>query len=311
MNNNSTINSIINEIVYKINSMLSNRNIDQNICNYIYLTTIGLILKYGNDISDDIYNLISKINIITKYNEILKISSDNGKNELFKDNTVKVMTFYDEYNDIYNICIKDDMKFSGIVFLELLVKELNLLLNSMHNSKLSENGCEIKRIGLCQEYYFNDKTIKIEGNIINEVFNILQSEEIIKLIIDLKIYNIECDNIRSVLNDFAVINSNDYTFTDSNVLVNIFRRLYNIDSFREMITNALLKGDVNVLKESIDSTLGFDAYKILDYNLTEAYISFEEAKISNLKVYDYTLRHCLLRNMINLYIKKNYGDMEF
>ena len=53
------------------------------------------------------------------------------------------------------------------------------------------------------------------------------------------------------------------------------------------------------------SSLGFDAYKVLDYNLTEAYIDFEEAKISNLKVYDYTLRHCLLRNMVNLYIKKN------
>ena len=51
-------------------------------------------------------------------------------------------------------------------------------------------------------------------------------------------------------------------------------------------------------------------YKVLDYNLTEAYIDFEEAKISNLKVYDYTVRHCLLRDMINKYISKNYGEIE-
>ena len=83
----------------------------------------------------------------------------------------------------------------------------------------------------------------------DEVFNILQSEDIIKIILGLRLYNIECDNIRDILSSFKVINSDDYTFTGNNVLVNIFRRLYNIDSFKDMITDILLNGNVNELKE--------------------------------------------------------------
>lgn len=309
MYNTDTINPLINEIVYKTNDILSSKDIKQDICDYIYLVTIGLILKYKG-INDDIFSLISKVSVVTKYNDVLKIAKRYNKDDVFRDDKVKVMTFYDKDNDSYVMCIKDDIKLEGILFLELLVKEFNQLLNSIYNSEVVEDGCQVKRSGLYQEYLHNDKVIKIEGNVINEVFNILQSEEIIKLILDLRVCNIECDNVRNILNSFKVINIDDYTFTGNNVLVNIFRRLYNIDSFKDMITDVLLNGNVNELKESIDDALGFDAYKVLDYNLTEAYIDFEEAKISNLKVYDYTVRHCLLRDMVNLYIKKNYGEIE-
>lgn len=308
MLNTIPINSLINRIVPKVNDLLTQEDLNQNICDYLYLVAVGLVLKYGETLEDDILSLFGKVRIETNYNKIVKIAKSFGKDGLFSDEKIKSWTFYDESNDLYIVCIKDDIKFNGILFLELLVKEFNLLLNSLNNNDLIEDGCTVKRTGLCQEYVHDNKTIKIEGNVINEVFNILESEDIIKLILDMRSNNIECGNIRNILNEFKVINSDDYTFTGNNVLVNIFRRLYNIEDFKCMITNVLLNGNVNELKESIDDALGFDAYKILDYNLTEAYINFEEAKVSNLKVYDYTLRHCLLRNMINLYIKKNYEN---
>lgn len=304
MLNTMTINPFINQIIFNINDLLSNKDIDQKMCDYLYLVAIGLILKYGNDIEQDVYSIFKKICIETKYNKIVKIAKEADKEDLFSDDKVKIYTFYKDNE--YIICIKDDIKFEGIKFLELLVKEFNQILNSINNTDLFEDGCKIKRSGLCQEYLHDNKTIKIEGNIINEVFNILESEDIVKLILGLREYNIDCDNIRKILIKFKIVDLDLYTFTGSNVLVNIFRRLYNIDEFKSMITNVLLNGNVNELKDSIDQTLGFDAYKILDYNLTEAYINFEESKVSNLKVYDYALRHCLLRNMINLYIKKNY-----
>lgn len=308
MFNKILTNNLINRIVPKVNDLLIQKDLNQNICDYLYLVAVGLILKYGEFLEDDILSLFSKVKIETKYNNIRKISNKYKKADLFSDDTVKIWTFYDEEYDEYIICINDNIEFKGILFLELLVKEFNKMLNSIKNKDLAEDGCVIKRCGLCQKYIYDNKTIKIEGNIINEVFNILQSEDIMKIILDLRSNNIDCNNIRNILNGFSVINSEEYSFSGSNVLVNIFRRLYNIDDFKNMITNILLNGNVNKLKESIDDALGFDAYKILDYNLTEAYINFEEAKITNLKVYDYTLRHCLLRNMINLYIKKNYEN---
>lgn len=304
MLNTMTVNPYINQIIYNINDLLSDKDIDQKICDYLYLVGIGLILKYGNDVEQDVLNIFKNIKIETKYNKITKIAKEFGKDDVFSDDKVKICTFYKD--DEYIICIKDDIKFEGILFLELLVKEFNQILNSINNIDLIEDGCRVKRSGLCQEYLHDNKTIKIEGNIINEVFNILESEDIIKLILGLREYNIDCDNIRKILIQFKIVDLDLYTFTGSNVLVNIFRRLYDIEEFKSMITNVLLNGNVNELKESIDQTLGFDAYKILDYNLTEAYINYEESKVSNLKVYDYALRHCLLRNMINLYIKKNY-----
>ena len=308
MLNTVPINSLINRIVPKVNDLLVQEDLNQNISDYLYLVAVGLILKYGESLEDDILSIFSKIRIETKYNKIVKIAKSFSKDDLFSDDKVKSWTFYDKENDLYIICIKDDIKLKGLLFLELLVKEINQLINSLNNNDLFEDGCQIKRTGLCQEYVHDNKTIKIEGNVINEVFNILESEDVIKVILDLRSNNIECDNVRSILNELKVINSEDYTITGNNVLVNIFRRLYSIEDFKCMITNVLLNGNVNELKESIDNALGFDAYKILDYNLTEAYINYEEAQVSNLKVYDYTLRHCLLRNMINMYIKKNYEN---
>ena len=308
MLNTDNINPFINDIIYKVNDILKSKKNKQNISDYLYLISIGLILKYGKRIEEDLYNLLDKTEIITSYNKITKIAKVFGKDDLFKDDNTKIWTFYDTNLDKYYVCIKDTNKLEGMLFLEMLVKEFNQLLNSIYNNKIIEDGCEIIRSGLCQEYVYDNKIVKIEGNIINEVFNILQSEEIIKLILSLRYENIECDNFRKILESFKIVNVDDYTFTGNNVLVNIFRRLYNIEDFKNMITNVLLNGNINRLKESIDDTLGFDAYKILDYNLTEAYLNFEESKVSNLKVYDYSLRHCLLRNMINMYIKKNYEN---
>ena len=308
MLNTDNINPFINDIIYKVNDILKSKKNKQNISDYLYLVSIGLILKYDKRIEEDLFNLLDKTEIITSYNKITKIAKVFGKDDLFKDDNIKIWTFYDTNLDKYYVCIKDTNKLEGMLFLEMLVKEFNQLLNSIYNNKIIEDGCEIIRSGLCQEYVYDNKIVKIEGNIINEVFNILQSEEIIKLILSLRYENIECDNIRKILEGFKIVNVDDYTFTGNNVLVNIFRRLYNIEDFKNMITNVLLNGNINRLKESIDDTLGFDAYKILDYNLTEAYLNFEESKVSNLKVYDYSLRHCLLRNMINMYIKKNYEN---
>ena len=308
MLNTDNINPFINDIIYKVNDILKSKKNKQNISDYLYLISIGLILKYDKRIEEDLYNLLDKTEIITSYNKITKIAKVFGKDDLFKDDNTKIWTFYDTNLDKYYVCIKDTNKLEGMLFLEMLVKEFNQLLNSIYNNKIIEDGCEIIRSGLCQEYVYDNKIVKIEGNIINEVFNILQSEEIIKLILSLRYENIECDNIRKILESFKIVNVDDYTFTGNNVLVNIFRRLYNIEDFKNMITNVLLNGNINRLKESIDDTLGFDAYKILDYNLTEAYLNFEGSKVSNLKVYDYSLRHCLLRNMINMYIKKNYEN---
>ena len=129
MLNTMTINPFINQIIFNINDLLSNKDIDQKICDYLYLVAIGLILKYGNDIEQDVYSIFKKIRIETKYNKIVKIAKEADKEDLFSDDKVKIYTFYKDNE--YIICIKDDIKFEGIKFLELLVKEFNQILNSI------------------------------------------------------------------------------------------------------------------------------------------------------------------------------------
>ena len=59
MYNTDSINPFINDIVYKTNDILSNKCIKQDICNYVYLVTIGLVLKY-NGIKVDLFSLFCK-----------------------------------------------------------------------------------------------------------------------------------------------------------------------------------------------------------------------------------------------------------
>ena len=68
---------------------------------------------------------------------------------------------------VFKDILKDNINFKGILFLEMLIKEFNLLFNSLYNDESYEDGCNIKRNGLCQKYILNNEVVKIEGNVIN------------------------------------------------------------------------------------------------------------------------------------------------
>lgn len=308
MINTLVTNPFIERVINEVDSILENKNIDYYVRRYLYIVVLGLFMKYGEQYEDRIFDLIRRVNIVTSYNKIVEIANDNNLDDLFSDNTNKIWSFRN--NNGYTMCIKDNINFKGILFLEMLIKEFNLLFNSLYNDESYLDGCNVKRNGLCQKYILNNEVVKIEGNVINNIFNVLEAEEIIKYILNLKYKLIENELVNDVLNELNVVDIDNYTFGESSILVNIFRKLYNIDEFKDMITNILLSGDVEELKESFDDILGYDSYKVLDYNLTEAYINYNECKISNLKVYDYTVRHCILRSMINKYIKKRYCYIE-
>lgn len=304
MINTLVTNPFIERVINEVDSILENKCVDYYIKRYLYVVVLGLFMKYGEQYEERIFDLIKRVKIETNYNKITNIAKENNLNELFNDDKNKIWSF--KYNNEYTICIKDNINFKGILFLEMLIKEFNLLFNSLDNDEDYIEGCNIKRNGLCQKYILNNEVIKIEGNVINNIFNVLEAEEIIKYILNLKYRIIDNELVKEVLSELKVIDIDNYTFGESNVLVNIFRKLYSIDEFRIMITNVLISGDIDELKESFDEILGYDSYKVLDYNLTEAYINYNECKISNLKVYDYTVRHCILRSMINKYINEKY-----
>lgn len=308
MTNTLVTNPFIEHVINEVDSILENKNIDYYVRRYLYVVVLGLFMKYGTEYEDRIFDLIRKVNIETNYNKIIGIAKDNNLDELFSDDKNLIWSF--KYNNEYMMCIKDNINFKGILFLEMLIKEFNLLFNSLYNDESYEDGCNIKRNGLCQKYILNNEVVKIEGNVINNIFNVLEAEEMIKYILSLKYKFIENELVKEVLNELYVVDIDNYTYGESGLLVNLFRKLYNIEEFRNMITNILISGDVSELKESFDEILGYDSYKVLDYNLTEAYINYNECKISNLKVYDYTVRHCILRSMINKYIKKRYCYVE-
>lgn len=300
-------NTLINHVVFTMNTLLKNKDYDSELLEYLYLITTGMIMTYGDNYVEDIYTTISSVKFSNERN--IKDYTSNSLNYYINP------TKHNYLNRLFNVnCTFPTIKFdygilykkidaSNIKTLEFLTHELNFILFNKNKKYSLVNSIKYR-----YNYYINSLDIDEYNNVINKIFNVLQSEEIIKNI--LKLRNIEITNkfFKNALDKFANIELDTYRFEGEDILTNLFRPLYNCSDFKYIATHSIYLDD-DLLEKEIDSVLGKNTYKKVCKRLDNlSNMILLNNKFNN--SYVLSLEYVSIRNdFINKYINKKYLEV--
>lgn len=300
-------NTLINHVVFTMNTLLKNKEYNSELLEYLYLITTGMIMTYGDNYIDDIYTTISNVKFSNERN--VKDYTDNNINYYVNP------TKHNYLNRLFNVnCTFPTIKFdydllyekidvSNIKTLEFLTHELNFILFNKNKKYSLVNSIKYR-----YDYYMNSLDIDEDNNVINRIFNVLQSEEIIKNILKLKDINITNKVFKNALDKFTDIDLSTYRFEGEEILTNLFRPLYKYNEFKNIAINSIYLDD-DLLEKEIDSVLGKNTFKKVCKKLENLNnMILLNNKFNN--SYDLSIEYVSIRNnFINRYISKKYIEV--
>lgn len=297
MINEESLNTLINQVIYSLNHLLKDKHYSQDILDYLYLITTGMIILYGDDLVDDIYDTILDTKIIKKPEYMVNSPTTLDyyinpiyNNYLFKN--IKSRNYID-YGILFN---KIDNSF--IKTLEYMTYLFNNLLFHRHD-KVSIK----EHLYLQFERIFHGNTINMQKKdtlkTLDKVILLLQSEDIIKVLLNLRIFKIKNKKFRKCLDNLNNINVDLYKIEGLDSLVTLFRPIYNDKKVKELINS--YEGMLSFEKQ-YDLILGKNAFYNLVNNVEILDKLINEDNING-NYYKYAEKYLELRNnFINKYI---------
>lgn len=297
MINEESLNTLINQVIYSLNHLLKDKHYSQDILDSLYLITTGMIILYGDDLVDDIYDTILDTKIIKKPEYMVNSPTTLDyyinpiyNNYLFKN--IKSRNYID-YGILFN---KIDNSF--IKTLEYMTYLFNNLLFHRHD-KVSIK----EHLYLQFERIFHGNTINMQKKdtlkTLDKVILLLQSEDIIKVLLNLRTFKIKNKKFRKCLDNLNNINVDLYKIEGLDSLVTLFRPIYNDKKVKELINS--YEGMLNFEKQ-YDLILGKNAFYNLVNNVEILDKLINEDNING-NYYKYAEKYLELRNnFINKYI---------
>ena len=297
MINEESLNTLINQVIYSLNHLLKDKHYSQDILDYLYLITTGMIILYGDDLVDDIYDTILDTKIIKKPEYMVNSPTTLDyyinpiyNNYLFKN--IKSRNYID-YGILFN---KIDNSF--IKTLEYMTYLFNNLLFHRHD-KISIK----EHLYLQFERIFHGNTINMQKKdtlkTLDKVILLLQSEDIIKVLLNLRTFKIKNKKFRKCLDNLNNINVDLYKIEGLDSLVTLFRPIYNDKKVKELINS--YEGMLSFEKQ-YDLILGKNAFYNLVNNVEILDKLINEDNING-NYYKYAEKYLELRNnFINKYI---------
>ena len=297
MINEESLNTLINQVIYSLDHLLKDKHYSQDILDYLYLITTGMIILYGDDLVDDIYDTILDTKIIKKpeymVNSLTTLDyyiNPIYNNYLFKN--IKSRNYID-YGILFN---KIDNSF--IKTLEYMTYLFNNLLFHRHD-KVSIK----EHLYLQFERIFHGNTINMQKKdtlkTLDKVILLLQSEDIIKVLLNLRTFKIKNKKFRKCLDNLNNINVDLYKIEGLDSLVTLFRPIYNDKKVKELINS--YEGMLSFEKQ-YDLILGKNAFYNLVNNVEILDKLINEDNING-NYYKYAEKYLELRNnFINKYI---------
>lgn len=294
MNEKKYLNTLINNVVYTIDTLFKEKNPQQDLLDYLYLITTGMILNYGEDYVEEIYNTIKNIKYIRESSspqeQILYYQNPANHNYLNRFIDFANLKFL---NFKYELQLKK-IDASNIKTLEYLTHEINYILFTKKRHFSLKDTLKV-RFNFFTNHIIEERKEKEQA--IDKVFNILQSEDIIKQILRLKSSSIKNPKFKRALKPFDRIQEELYKVEGLDVLVNLLRPLYNHKDIKTLI-NSLNSQDL--LKKELDNVLGKDAYKEICKKLESLNYLISNSNNNN----NYYLLSCEYVSIRNDYIKK-------
>lgn len=309
MEKNLPLNALISHISFTVDYICRDKEYPQELNDYLYLIVYGMITNYGDTYINDIYDVISKTKFTIddfgfkskfKLNDNLFYKNCTSNNYLFK--SVDLTNIFPTINIKYELLFKN-IESSSIKTLEYLTYQLNYIL-CQKSIKLSLS----QNIKLRFDYYKNGGFIDDSSSnemVIDKIFNLLQTEDIIKKILDLRNNEIADERVKNALNSLNNIDNDSYKVEGLDSLVTLVRPLYECHEIKNIINNF----NYSFIEKELDSILGNNSYKKICHKLEmlNDMIHRCEIGISN-NYYELSLEYVSIRNnYVNKYIANKYA----
>lgn len=293
MKTTEDINYLVTKIKININKGISKSSISD----YLILIALGMTLKYGFDKIDSVCNVITNVDYIVNADVLEKIIFNNGIS--IKSNVVSIKENNNSERNALVLQAKS-LNVPSLKMLEILTYEINNLFN---NQKKQINSLyETSIDGLFSNYAECIDSNKIICNSIKA----LQAEDIIKIILNLKNCNILDKQVKLFVDSISLIDSDNYVYFNNNVTLNIFRRLYEIDDFKEKINHLSMEENIINLKTDLKEVIGMGTYEELMekiYLLNKSF--YQNNSLGN--HYQLSQIYCDIRSIIMKYISIRYA----
>lgn len=305
MLNNEDLNYLTKELTANINNTLRFKTKSSIINNYLILIAYGMIIKYGRDKIKDICNTINEIDYIIDCN-VFESSIFNKINiyNLLRKNNFRVLTISENDSNRKALLLQSKfLKEPNLKMLECLTYELNILFNNKKNNYFRNLQYKFPLKSLFD--YDNDNTLDSNNKIIYNSMNIFQTEDIIKNILNLKANNTFNKEINNFINYICVIDINKYSYTNSNISLNLFRRLYEVNEFKNKMNSNSIEENIENLKEDLKNVLGPISYEEFMKKLELLNRNFYSNTINN--HYQISQIYSDVRNIIIKYINIRYS----
>ena len=261
------VNYILSYAKTLVDNMNKGRNVPRELKSIQYVVFAGLIAHYGFDHVDTIYKAFNSSNFvytkdsfenITKNFKISGIKeSDIGRVGSFV--SLSAMPRLDGKMQINRtIYITDNTKDEAPdKFLEKVVHEINHVVNSVNEPIVLYQGVKSFRIGMSVSEINGTRGF---GRILEESFNVLQTADIMKEIINFSQYDIVDPEIKRGLDKIKYAygrprNGYGYEFTTP-----IVKELYSNNKFKNLVVGSRLSGLINPIRIDFDSKVGEGCY---------------------------------------------------
>lgn len=306
---NLPLNALISHISFTVDYICRDKEYPQKLNEYLYLIVYGMIVNYGDDYINDIYDVISKTKFIIddfgfknrfKLNDNLYYKNCTSNNYLFKG--IDLTNIFPTINIKYELLFKN-IDSSSIKTLEYLTYHLNYIL-CQKNSKLSLG----QNIKLRFDYYKNGGFIDDSSRnemVINKIFNLLQTEDIIKHILDLRNNEISDARVKNALISLKNTDYDSYKVEGLDSLATLVRPLYECDEIKNIINTF----NYSFIEKELDSILGNNSYKKICHKLEMLNDMIHRCEIGvSSNYYELSLEYVSIRNnYVNRYIAKKYA----
>ncbi len=252
---NLNINYLINNVIYTINSHYKCAKIPSPLKNYLYLIATGMILNYGENYIEDIYETIFGINfflpsITSSQTNNLYYETPTNNNYLEKNIVLQKNKRTCNYNLLFM-----EIDNSPIKTLEFLTYKINYILFNKHKKISLKNNIKLKLSALNSHLIIKDND---KDNILSNVFNTIQTNEIIKTILSIAPSSVTNEHLHHILTNLNNIDLNTYQIEGLDIIANLFIPLYKDSKLKHLIDSY---DNINLIKKELNTVLGYNDYK--------------------------------------------------
>ena len=269
--NQNNINLLFNNYISFVDDLSRKNNYNDNVKNLLYILIPAFISKYGVGKEPQILNTFENILINIKEESIFT-------RELIKEQN--------EYKTNKTITIKPFTISSLSKILDSTVSLFNKAVNSINEEIIEDDNYIYVREGL-NYYIYNKKDLsfikKNDNNVFEELLNISQCEEILKIIASFKNYEIENNDISSFIYelnyefDNILLESNAY-YVQKQICYNLMNSKLLIPS----VNKYRFKGNIKEIEKKFDDVLrkpnSYKKFNELLNNIHELIIKCDENK---------------------------------